>query len=305
MRVWIEVEHQIAAVLAAAGLDASVCARDLSSGERVSYQGDRAYPLASLAKVALAAAVLERLQNGTLDGSRTLTVRPDALVPQAGLTGTSQFRHPAVLAIDDLLYLCVALSDNRAADALFDLVPPSEVQAFLVRRDIAGLTVRTRFAELTSTGLEALDEHQPGLRQSLAIGERTAGGGHRVAQYDVSRTSAGTASGMVDLMGLCWSEGFDGAPLRGLLAQNVVRHRLAPEFEADSTVWASKTGSLGNLRHEPGVVTHDDGQQIALAVLSVSSVRAAKQPAAEAALGAVARLVHEQLRVVRGDLPGR
>ena len=75
-----------------------------------------------------------------------------------------------------------------------------------------------------------------------------------------------------------------------------MRHRIAPDLMSDSAQWSSKTGTLLHLRHEIGVVDHADGQSIAVVVLSESSNPAAVQPAAEAALGAAARALHDLLR---------
>jgi beta-lactamase class A len=80
------------------------------------------------------------------------------------------------------------------------------------------------------------------------------------------------------------------------MADNVVRHRLAPDFASDASKWSSKTGTLLNLRHEVGVVEHEDGEMLAVAALTESSVPAAIQPAAEATMAQVARALHDHLR---------
>lgn len=53
--------------------------------------------------------------------------------------------------------------------------------------------------------------------------------------------------------------------VRDLLANNLLRHRLTPDFASDAARWSSKTGTLLNLRHEVGVVEHADGQAFAVA----------------------------------------
>jgi hypothetical protein len=79
------------------------------------------------------------------------------------------------------------------------------------------------------------------------------------------------------------------AETRALLGENLVRHRLAPDLSSDASKWSSKTGTLLNLRHEVGVVEHEDGSVFAVAALTESEVPAAIQPAAEAVMGEVAR----------------
>ena len=85
-------------------------------------------------------------------------------------------------------------------------------------------------------------------------------------------------------------------PARSLLSENLIRHRLAPDFASDASTWSSKTGSLLNLRHEAGVVEHDDGSRYAVTALTESRVPAAVQPAAEAVMAQVARALHDHLR---------
>jgi beta-lactamase class A len=86
------------------------------------------------------------------------------------------------------------------------------------------------------------------------------------------------------------------ARVRSLMRDNVIRHRLTPDFGSDASTWFSKTGTLLNLRHEVGVVEHEDGEMFAVAALTESSVPAAIQPAAEAVMAQVARALHDHLR---------
>jgi beta-lactamase class A len=76
----------------------------------------------------------------------------------------------------------------------------------------------------------------------------------------------------------------------------VLRHRLAPDFSSDASLWSSKTGTLLNLRHEVGVVEHADGQTFAVAALTASRVPAHSQPGAEALMARVARRLRDHLR---------
>jgi beta-lactamase class A len=86
------------------------------------------------------------------------------------------------------------------------------------------------------------------------------------------------------------------ARVRELMAGNVLRHRLTPDFSSDASVWSSKTGTLLNLRHEIGVVEHADGQAFAVAALTASRVPAFSQPDAEALMARVARTLRDHLR---------
>jgi beta-lactamase class A len=90
----------------------------------------------------MAAATLARIHTGELDGATQLNIEPGrATAP--GPTGLTRCRHPARIAIDDLLYLSVAVSYGTASDTLFALTPPDQVTAMLRAWDLRGLTVRT------------------------------------------------------------------------------------------------------------------------------------------------------------------
>jgi beta-lactamase class A len=285
--------------LAGAGLTGSFLVRDLTGGAEIGIEPDLVYPIASLVKVPLATAVLSRIEDGRIDGAMPLDVTPGR-VTTPGPTGLSKFRHPARIAVDDLLYLSTAVSDNTAADALFGLVSPAEVNDDLRDTGISGIAVRHLLRDLEETPAERFEPGEVHLAHSLAIGSRTPGRGHAVPQLDVSRANVGTARAFVDLLQALWTPSRIApgvaARTRSLLGDNVVRHRLTPDFSSDSSRWSSKTGTLLNLRHEVGVVEHEDGGVFAVAALTESAVPAAIQPAAEAVMGEVARALHDHLR---------
>ncbi|HTJ70391.1 MAG TPA: serine hydrolase [Actinospica sp.] len=279
--------------LAEAGLSGAFLVRELGGGREIGIDPEAVYPVASLVKVPLAVAVLDRIHAGKLDGAMMIDVPPGP--PPTGFeAGLSQFRHAARIAVDDLLYLAVAISDNPAADALFDLVPPAEVTEVLRGYGIGGIVVRHPMRELSGTPTDA------NVAQTLAIGAREAELGNGLPQLDVTRANIGSARAYVDLLEALWTPSAIPGPvaerIRHLMRANIMRHRLGPDFMSDASIWSSKTGTLLNLRHEVGVVEHEDGSAFAVAALTESSVPAASQPAAEALMGHVARALHDLLR---------
>lgn len=280
-------------------LRGSFLVRDLDSGEQIGIDPDLELPIASLIKVPLAIAVLDRIHQGELDASTIILVAPGA-VTTPGPTGLTKFRHPARIAVEDLLYLSTCVSDGTAADALFDLVPPAEVTATLHRHGLLGVTARHRIRELTETPAERFDPGEGHLAHSLAIDAGTAGGGHRIRQLDVSQANAGSATALAALLQELWRPRSIATEVaervRALMADNALRQRLTPDFSSDASRWSSKTGTLLNLRHEMGVVEHADGQAFAVVALTESRVAATIQPATEALMAQVARRLRDQLR---------
>lgn len=290
---------ELVAELDDAGLRGSFLVRDLRSGREIGIEPDVAHPVASLIKIPLAAATAERIRRGEIDGATELLVLPGQ-VTTPGPTGLSRFRHPARVAVDDLMYLAMALSDNVAADSLFGITPPAQVTRMLREWGLRGITARHRVGDLSETPAERFDTADVHLAHSLAIGAATAGRGHPIAQLDVTRANSGSARDFVDLLQALWTpSAIDGGVaerVRELMGANLIRHRLAPDFSSDASTWSSKTGTVLNLRHEVGVVEHAGGGVFAVAALTESRVPAATQPEAEALMARVARVLHDRLR---------
>ena len=275
--------------LAEAGLSGSFLVRNLHTGQEIGIDPDVAYPIASLVKVPLAIAVLEAVRTGRIDGAQMLDITPDP--DNAPPVGVGRFAHPARIAVEDLVYLAVAISDNAAADALFALVPPSEVDCVLADAGIKGIAVRHPMRDLLDVFPFA---------HMLAIRARTPGGGHPLARLDISRANVGTARALADLLQELWiPSAIDpcvAARVRALMGDGVLQRRLGPDFVTDATSWASKSGTLLNLRHDMGVVEHEDGEGYAIVALTESTVPAEAQPAVDVLIGRVARALHDHLR---------
>lgn len=290
--------RELTAELESAGLRGWFLVRDLDSGEELGIEPDARVPLASVVKVPLAMAVLDRVAAGALSESTLLRLEPgrsDAVGP----AGVTKFQHPAHVALADVLYLSTSLSDSVAADALFELVPPEQVNEHMRHLKIHGLVVRHVLADLADTPAEALLA-TPELGQTLATRGGTPGGGHRVRRLDPAYANVGSARACVELLARLWCPGrvdpAVAARVRGLMRDSVTRHRLWPDFATDASTWSSKTGTLLNLRHEIGVVEHCDGGRFAVAALTESRIAAAVQPVVDATMGRVARRLRDHLR---------
>lgn len=291
--------REIRGELADGGLYGSFLVRDLDTGEEVGIEPDTTLPVASLVKVPLAAATLDRVRLGQLDGAARLEVEPGR-VTTPGPIGVTRFRHPAAIALEDLIYLSTSMSDNVAADALFGLTPPAEVAGWLESAGLRGISIRHLLGELSETRAERMVPNEVHLAHTLAIEAGTPGRGHGIALLDVTRANSGSARALVDLLQALWRPSAIhpgvAAQVRELMGANVLRHRLAPDFASDASTWSSKTGTLLNLRHEFGVVEHADGQTFGVAALTASQVPAIVQTGAEALMGRSARRLRDHLR---------
>lgn len=293
------IRSQAQSILDTAGLAGSILVRDLHRGVEVGINPDDRFPMASLVKLPLAGALLSAADDGTVDLAAGVSLNPETATP--GPTGLSRFRYPATVAVGDLLYLAIAISDDTATDSLFDLVPPSSVRAWLDSLDLRSeLFIRHPIADIYRSIADRVDPEDMEVLHRLVVDAAMSGSASPLPQLNPRHANNGSARGFIDLLDALWSA--DSAisestrsAVRELLGLNLFRHRLAPEFMSERMQWFSKTGSFMNLRHEVGVVEHASGRVIAVAVLTRSTVPAIAQPAAEAAMGRAARLLHDHV----------
>jgi beta-lactamase class A len=120
-------EQQLSTMLAGRSGDVGVAALDLATGETVSINGDKAYPMASTMKVAVAAAYLDQVEAGR----RTLNDR---------IAGQS-----ARALIESMMIK----SNNVSTDLLIgNLGGPRAIQEWLEHNQIRGLRVDRNIARL-------------------------------------------------------------------------------------------------------------------------------------------------------------
>lgn len=116
---------------------------DPQSGERWQVNTEHAYPMMSVFKAPVAAAIFARIDSGTLSMEQTVTLtRADVVGGSAVPSIGARFHGERMdFTVRQLLKAAVSDSDNTAVDALLKLVPPREVTAFLRMRGIVGMRV--------------------------------------------------------------------------------------------------------------------------------------------------------------------
>ena len=116
---------------------------DPQSGERWRVNADRAYPMMSVFKAPVAAAVFAQIDSGKLSMEQTVTLTRADIVGGSAVPSIGAHFHGewATFTVRQLLAAAVSDSDNTAVDALLKLVPPWKVTAFLRTHGITGMRV--------------------------------------------------------------------------------------------------------------------------------------------------------------------
>ncbi|MCX5205437.1 class A beta-lactamase-related serine hydrolase [Streptomyces sp. NBC_00237] len=286
------VRARLRAVFADAGVTGQLHALDLDSGAEVGIGADALVSTASTHKLCLAVAVRRLADAGHLDPKEQVEVPVHGRT--AGGTGVAMLRDPVRMSLRDLLALALTVSDNAAADVLYDRVGLDGVNRAMAA---LGLT-RTVAVHTGRDLLTAIDEDCGGDQARLLVDPGLTA---RLRVLDPERTNRSTPRELTRLLAAVWHDEAcapeGAAELRSVLAHQVWPHRLASGFPFDDVRVAGKTGTLPTLRHEVGVVEYPDGGRYAVAVFTRAARTAANQPAADAAIGTAARLAVESLRV--------
>ncbi|MCC9307872.1 class A beta-lactamase-related serine hydrolase [Kitasatospora sp. RB6PN24] len=279
---------RIAEAFADAGVTGLLHARDLDGGAELALGADTLVSTASVHKLCVLTTLFRQAAAGRIDLTRQLDIPVGGRTD--GPTGLAAMLDAARLSLRDLAYLSVAVSDNTAADLIWD--------------ELGLDAVNSTMAELGLTRTVAVHK----IRDLIMALRLDTGCGSPVDPAVVARlrvldpafTNRSTAREMTALLAAIWHDqacpGEHGAALRRLLALQVWPHRLASGFPFDDVRVNGKTGTLPTLRHEVGVIEYPDGGRYAVAVFTRAAATNITLPAADAVIGTAARLAVDALR---------
>ncbi|HEY9292139.1 MAG TPA: serine hydrolase [Microlunatus sp.] len=256
------------------GVQGSLHAVDLETGACIEIAGDAVWLLASVSKVALCVAAYRAEARGAVDLSRLVRLSSDGRA--SGTTGISIMNDEVQLSLRDAMQLALIISDNAAADGLWDAIGPDRLQESLAELPgLAGLTLGEPFRDLYDRFV--ITEQHP----------------------DASTANRGSARQMTTLLGHIWHDRAADptacAQLRDLMSRQLWRQRLRSGFPLDNIEVAGKTGTFGPYRHEIGVISFPDRRCYAVAVMTRDR-GAARADQVDRAIGESARLAVAGLR---------
>ncbi|MFI6040402.1 serine hydrolase [Nocardia sp. NPDC051321] len=270
-----------------AGVRGWVHAQCFDCGAEAGSGADEPVVLASVVKVPLVLEFARQVAAGQLDP--TDRVRAGG-ADRLGGVGTAGCHDDVDLSLRDAAFFALTLSDNTAADLLFDRVGLDNVRS-LVRElglestRIVGAPrniVQSMADDIGAPDAAEFAERFPALTADEVLGTRA---------LDPHRTTASTPREMTRLLTLIGQDRAGPAEacrwVRDLMRQQVNWHRLAGAFPPEVQVWA-KTGTLPGIRNEIGVLEYPDGTRYAVSVFTRVSTLAQRLPEVDRAIGAVA-----------------
>ncbi|WIY06810.1 serine hydrolase [Amycolatopsis mongoliensis] len=261
-------------IFEAAGVRGFLHARRLGTAESVGVDADTLVVMASVVKVPLVLEFARQVAAGQLDpADRVRATAADRL----GGSGTAGFADDAEYSLRDAALLALSVSDNTAADLLFDRVGVENVRSLLAELGLSRTSIIGAPRDLLRT---IIDDTSAGLP---------------LRALDPARTSATTPREMTSLLSAIWRDPGPGAQVREWMSAQVSWHRLTAGFPPEVAV-AAKTGTMPGIRNEIGIATYPDGSAYAVAVFTVGGAETLRRPDIDRAIGDAARAAVEALR---------
>jgi beta-lactamase class A len=284
------------------GGEIGVSAIHLESGARISYNGDRRFPMASVSKVPMAVEFLRRVDEGEID------LQEDLVIPvtdfRAGHSPLASWSggKPEQATVDSLFRLMIEVSDNTATDVVLRMAGgPEQVTRRLRELGIYEVDV-DRSEARTFADLSGIPDSVPETqlyryryfrtRDALPPEHRQQA---RLRFGDDPRDTA-TPDGMAELLALIHAgEGLSPESREYLLA-SMLESRSGPRrikgLLPPGTPVAHKTGTIAAAINDVGIITLPDGAgHVAIAVFVYTFNRTEWRR--ERTIAEVSRLVYD------------
>lgn len=290
-------EAEIARIAAASDGAVGVAAWRLDGdGPRALVRADQRYPMASTFKIAVAGAVLERIDQRKLALDKMIAISPDAYVESDYIA--SRFIHAGIsLSVHNLLEAMLTESDNTATDVLVAAAGGTQAVTDWVRRQgVTGLRIDRDTAGILRDFFSLPAGPFPAALAAARQADPKLDGRGLVPNLDFDHDPRDTAT--PEAMAILLARIFDGRALSAASTATLTAMmdrcrtgaaRLRGLLPADTRV-AHKTGTLGGSANDVGVMTLPGGDRIVVAVF----IRGSAAPLAERE-----RIIAEVGRAVR------
>ncbi|MCW3172356.1 class A beta-lactamase [Shewanella subflava] len=256
-----------------------VAAQEIGSGERITVNGDETFVMASTYKVAIAVALLDRVDKGELKLSDLIDVPQETMVTGDGAIAVN-FVHPGIkLSIANLIEPMITLSDNTATDICLKLAGGPEAVTKVMRNiGITDLRVDRYTSEILRDFYGLPDKAYSSvlakaLAQDPSLAAKQPLRNLKFEQEDLRDQSSPNA--MLELLlaidsGKVLSEQSSEFLIDVMSRTRTGAGRLKALLPKGTPV-AHKTGTIGGVANDVGFITLPDDRRFAIVVYTKSS----------------------------------
>lgn len=296
----VALEARLNQIARAARAEVGVAIVHVESGERLSIQGSRPFPMASVYKLPIALELLSQAAEGTLSLDRDVTLGPSDIRACCTLSR----RHPkggVTLGVHELLELMITESDNTSSDAVLRIVGgPTAVERRMSAWGFNAIHVNRyegdiAFEMVGVTHPPPANEWTLDLQYRLISEVPLAEVQAARARYTRDPRDTATPDDMAALLVRLQRGSLLPRPFTNLLLDLMARVKTGPQRLKGrlppDTIVAHKTGTTEVVINDVGLITlPDGGGHLAMAVLTMNGARSA---ATERVIAEMAAAVYE------------
>ncbi len=284
------------------GGDAGISAIHLESGARISLNGERPFPMASVSKVPMALEFLRRVDAREIDVTETLVVPTSDFRPGSSPLARWSGGRAVRVTVDSLFRLMIGVSDNTATDVILRLAGgPEAVNRRVGELGVGGVRV-DRSEARTFADLVGISRSVPEselyrysyfrLRDALPEEHRDAAR----ERYGQDPQDTATPDGMASLLahlyfGAGLSEQSRAWLLDVMTGTRTGSRRLKGLLPSETPV-AHKTGTMAGAINDVGIITLPDGGGHLVVAAFVNTLDA-RTRSRERAIAQMTRLLYD------------
>ena len=297
----VEPKKALQSIIACVDAEISLFAHHIESGAEIDIDGDRVYPLASVLKIPVLVEAFRQIGQGrfSLADRFELTVAEKNL-PSGVLTFFDDGLQPT---LRDLLTLMIIISDNTATDMVMHRLGVESINQTMHGLGLTEIHVPLTIRKIFEDMLVSADPTQDLLE--LDKQPRKLDG---VAFSLGPENDTGTPRALTRLLTMIYkAEILDRAACDGMLAilrQQQLNDRL-PRYLPPGTPCLHKTGTLGPIRNDSGIIYINDNSHVAVTVFTRSTAtipeddliaKRAHTTAVDDAFGRIGRLLYDHFQ---------
>jgi len=274
----------------------------LESGRAVYLDADTLYPLASTVKIPVAVHILKLVDEGVLSLHQPITLDENDIYPEMGGPMDRHLTPGSAITVRDLLHMMITVSDNNATDLLIRVGGGTQsIHQRMQALNVEGLRVDRFIWELLANYFGAEGDLQkrtfsPADYGALAAAERSPEQRRaNIRHWNRDPRDTGSARSMAGLLQRIW-HGELLSPESTQVLQEIMQDtytgmaRLKGHLPQNTMV-AHKTGTVGDVTNDVGVITlpGERGHVVAV-VLVMSEADSARR---EDVIAQLARAAHD------------
>ena len=273
----------------------------LQSGRAVHVNGQRAFPLASVMKVPVAVHILKLVDEGRLSLGQTVTLTEADIYPEMGGPLETHLTPGSALTVRDLIHMMITVSDNNATDILVKLGGGTDAVTQRMRAmGIHDVRIDRYIWELLAnyqghpaSQAKPISPHDYGVLDRFVRAPDVRRRDTDAWNRDPRDT--GTTTAMAQLLAKVWKgevlSDNSTAVLKGIMTRTTTGAGRLKGMLPPRTAVAHKTGTVGDVINDVGVISLPDGKgEVIVAVLMESTADTATR---ERTIANLARAAHD------------